>query len=276
MSEKNYRRKLFFKKHPYCCYCGGGVPATTVDHNPARALFLNRQWPDGYEFPACLDCNNMASSHEALFALLCQLGGTHKKPHGNHANDLKKHFMGAARRFPEAMQNLAVPITANHARSIDMETGLSRLPGQTYGGSALFTLDHPEFRVALDAGFAKLAMALFYKHAGRILPPHGVVAFQHFTNTQYAAARHFYDHIRLNLVKEESPVHHRTSGLQDQFSYRWFKHSDGQFLCFWIQIHNTFSIIALAGDTPMDWSQLHESFRRQSPNLPIKANTPDR
>ena len=33
------KKKLFFAKHPYCCFCGGTKPATTLDHVPPKACF---------------------------------------------------------------------------------------------------------------------------------------------------------------------------------------------------------------------------------------------
>ena len=48
------RRTRFLAAHPYCCFCGGVVATETEDHIPARSLFVNRQWPEGYVFPVHL------------------------------------------------------------------------------------------------------------------------------------------------------------------------------------------------------------------------------
>lgn len=268
MSESKKKTNDFLKNHPYCCYCGGATPATTIDHNPPRALFVNRQSPDRYQFPACFKCNNGKSSTEGIFAFLCQLGGTHKRASGHHANSSEKHYQAVARRFPEATLNKINFISANQARKIDSISGLSRLPGQTYSGSALFKIDAPEFKAALESGFSALIIALFYKHTGRVLPSHGVVAFKYFTNTQHKTVEHLFNSLSFNLTRSARPAYHHTTPLEEQFSYTWFQHPDGQFLCFWIRIHNTFSILSLAGDAPIDWGASLDNFCIISPASP--------
>lgn len=47
--------------HPYCCFCGGTVPAVSLDHQPARIMFPDRLRPKGLEFPACETCNAQTS-----------------------------------------------------------------------------------------------------------------------------------------------------------------------------------------------------------------------
>src|SRR4051794_40646259 len=63
-------REQFLKDHPLCCFCGGATTATTEDHVPSRALFRDRQWPEGYVFPACQKCNGVSSKHELIIAML--------------------------------------------------------------------------------------------------------------------------------------------------------------------------------------------------------------
>jgi hypothetical protein len=38
---------------PWCVYCGGDVPATTVDHVPSIIMFAQRQRPKGLAFGSC-------------------------------------------------------------------------------------------------------------------------------------------------------------------------------------------------------------------------------
>jgi len=40
----------------------GERPAATEDHQPAKALFDRKEWPEGYVFPACEPCNK-ATKH---------------------------------------------------------------------------------------------------------------------------------------------------------------------------------------------------------------------
>jgi hypothetical protein len=71
MSEhkgKLNKRQRFLADHPFCCFCGGTVAATTTDHVPNKAFFVNRDWPEGYEFPACSNCQGNSRVSELVCA----------------------------------------------------------------------------------------------------------------------------------------------------------------------------------------------------------------
>ena len=63
-------------EHPFCCYCGGLKPATTIDHQPPKILFPNKHRPKGLEFSACEDCNRASSGDDAVFALASRMTGS--------------------------------------------------------------------------------------------------------------------------------------------------------------------------------------------------------
>lgn len=60
------RRKQQFRKTPQTCVLCGERPATTMDHVPPKALFLQRR-PKLITVPACEICNRGASEAEAKF-----------------------------------------------------------------------------------------------------------------------------------------------------------------------------------------------------------------
>jgi hypothetical protein len=47
-----------FGKSKMCIFCGGTVPADTIEHYPPKSIFSEKKWPDGYVFPACKPCNH--------------------------------------------------------------------------------------------------------------------------------------------------------------------------------------------------------------------------
>jgi hypothetical protein len=47
-------------------------PPATIDHVPARAFFRGRQWPEGYEFAVCEECNNETRIDELIFSALAR------------------------------------------------------------------------------------------------------------------------------------------------------------------------------------------------------------
>ena len=73
MGEKKNRRETFLLAHPVCVFCGGGAKATTKEHCPPRSMFQGRQWPEGFEFPACDSCNHGTSDQDLLVAMLARM-----------------------------------------------------------------------------------------------------------------------------------------------------------------------------------------------------------
>lgn len=71
MGQAVKRKQRFLADHTQCCYCG--LPATTIDHFPPRSFFKERNWPVGYEFPACHTCNHAKSHDEQSLGLLVRL-----------------------------------------------------------------------------------------------------------------------------------------------------------------------------------------------------------
>jgi hypothetical protein len=63
------RKNAFFSAHPVCIFCGGGEKATTIEHCPPRAMFQFRDWPEGFEFPACESCNHGTADHDLIISL---------------------------------------------------------------------------------------------------------------------------------------------------------------------------------------------------------------
>lgn len=71
-SSKRLKEK-FLQENPLCCFCGGGRPAEEPDHIPSRSMFLNRQWPEGFEFPACVECNRETRYDEEIVAFISRV-----------------------------------------------------------------------------------------------------------------------------------------------------------------------------------------------------------
>src|ERR1700678_3270769 len=71
MGERKLRltkQKRFLADHPFCCFCGGTVASATIDHVPNKAFFANRDWPEGYEFPSCWNCQRGSRVSELVCA----------------------------------------------------------------------------------------------------------------------------------------------------------------------------------------------------------------
>jgi hypothetical protein len=64
MSDSRAKKRAHgrvFEACPNCIYCGGEVPAVSIDHVPPRAMFRGRRRPKGLEFASCKGCNEGTS-----------------------------------------------------------------------------------------------------------------------------------------------------------------------------------------------------------------------
>lgn len=73
MGASKQRKQDFLRSNPICCFCGGENVSEEPDHMPSRTLFLDRQWPEGYEFPSCIRCNRVSRYDELVVSLLSRL-----------------------------------------------------------------------------------------------------------------------------------------------------------------------------------------------------------
>jgi hypothetical protein len=69
MGAATRHRQAFLRNHKTCAFCGGGAPSSTIEHCPPRSMFQHRQWPEGFEFPACQACNKGSSDHDLVIAM---------------------------------------------------------------------------------------------------------------------------------------------------------------------------------------------------------------
>ncbi len=67
-------RALVLKENPFCIYCGSEVgPTGTTDHCPPRCFFIDRHWPETFEFSCFRKCNDIARKDEAALAVLVRI-----------------------------------------------------------------------------------------------------------------------------------------------------------------------------------------------------------
>jgi hypothetical protein len=72
LGKRKRRRLNIFDGNPLCCFCGER-PAVTEDHQPAKALFDSKEWPEGYVFPACEPCDKATKHYEHVMSVLVRL-----------------------------------------------------------------------------------------------------------------------------------------------------------------------------------------------------------
>jgi hypothetical protein len=160
--RKQYSRQEFLGEHPRCAYCG--QPATTTDHCPPRSFFEARQWPEGYEFPACEECNQQSRLDEQVLAVLARirLQDTSENAH----NEWVKLLGGVARNQPEFLNEWRDVSPSKNKREFRKAFGQDgdRL---RWNGSGMIKLG-PLSKGAIRRFCFKLGQALYYRHIGEI------------------------------------------------------------------------------------------------------------
>ena len=165
------RLRAFLAEHPMCCFCGGEVPATSIDHVPSRQMFSLRRRPKGLEFPACETCNKATAGHEQVAAMLARV---YPDPVSKDEQDEVKRIMRSVKR----QQPL---LFAELAPSWRQQYDFQRSMGASTSGGAL-NAGGPILNRSIKAFGAKLALALHYEETGQIIPADGGVAVRWYTN----------------------------------------------------------------------------------------------
>jgi len=214
MGFAKIRRERFFAKHPICCFCGGGTPATTVDHVPSIQVFYARQRPAGLEFPACASCNSATSNAEQIVAAFSRMypdAATEAE-----AEENERVFAAAFNNAPGLIRELQP--SARQSRNFLKQRNLSPIdhpPSEV----PILNADGPILNAAFQAFGLKLFCALHYEHSGKIVPPQGAVGVRVFTNVEVADGK-----ITPKLLDILGPAHTLRQGKKevgDQFFYRF-------------------------------------------------------
>lgn len=159
--RKAKKKAKFLAEHPHCCFCGGETPSVEIDHLPSRACFDGKNYPDGFEFPACRDCNASTRADEQIVALLSRMLSN---PNAAASPDeIRKYMSGVANN------------------NINVFAELSQVRRNV--GENLHLL---EFGNATDDAFQRVltrwAKAFHYRETSVIIPADARIYVTYFTN----------------------------------------------------------------------------------------------
>jgi hypothetical protein len=229
MADRKQIRQQFFQRHPRCCFCGGNEPATTEDHQPARSLFDERKWPEGYNFPACSKCNEASRPYENVFALLVRMAPG-SDASGVQKAEFQKLLEASANNFPGLLQRM----TANDKRRFFREEDLPKPKGVAFSELDMCAVDATLTQDSVMMILQKLSCALHYKHTGSILPKEGRIFIKWITNAYTHRGTGFNEFI--GLLQGRPNLVRTTVSLIDQFDYVFATDPSGSsfsaFFCF--------------------------------------------
>lgn len=221
MGEAKARRtrsRQFLVEHPWCCFCGGSVPATTIEHAPPIVFFINKQRPPTHEFPSCYRCNNGSSQLDQVAALAAlTMGGV---ANSRIPDDyFRKIVAGVANNEPDVIRLLTRETVGTYVKS----RGLLH--------PAVAAKVHRDlFRRWLDPWAVKQALALWYLYSREVLPSSGRVFVAWFSNFDVWMSRYPKELLgklpQIGMLKAGKKTSH------GQYVYRYFVPPERDFSVF--------------------------------------------
>jgi hypothetical protein len=260
MGAAKQRRQRFLEAHPICAFCGGAARATTVEHCPPRAMFQFRQWPEGFEFPACSDCNNGSDDQDLLVAMLARMDPI------THRGDLDGRVEGmmklANRQFPGMFARM-LP-SAVEARQSNRKRGVTPKPGQTQQEAGGINVT-PEMHEAVCVLARKLVKGIYYREARRIFPSGGCLLMHWFTNADADAQGRYPAFELLREMGGNAPLLERAGKyLNDQFEFKYGMSADRSLIALQAKFGNAFGFVVFGSTTAGRLEAMVERLRAET------------
>ncbi len=237
MSARAKWRKQFLAEHPHCCFCGGQAKSAEPDHIPSRALFENRQWPEGFVFPACELCNRVSRHDEQVVALISRL-----YPDANsetREREFRERVRAVAYNYPEVIQEMKLSV--RHARNAIKKYQLELPSGTSSADFPAVFAGGPLVNSAVTTFARKLFCALYYKHTQAILPPTAGIAIKWFTNIQVETGA--IPAALVEVLGRLPELVRCNTSLHDQFFYRYVTSDCRRLAAFLVFFRQSFAIL---------------------------------
>jgi hypothetical protein len=258
MGQSKQRRDAIFEKQDTCIFCGGIAVATTIEHCPPKAMFQNKEWPEGFEFPACPECNNGSSDQDLIVAMLARCGLDDK---GDNDGRLSGLFKMVNKQHPEMIRKmLPSPL---EARKMNRDLGITRSAGETHqDASAVKVTD--EMHAAVGIFASKLAKAVFHTETARVFPAEGKLALNWFTNSELVRDGYY----KLLKIFEHVPgvlpaIERNRRLLNDQFSYKYTEVSDADMFLLQATFSQSFGLVVVGSVKPERLEAMFAGFRER-------------
>jgi hypothetical protein len=258
MGQSKRRKDAIFQKQSTCIFCGGSSLATTIEHCPPRAMFQEKVWPEGFEFPACSTCNNGSSDQDLLVAMLARCGLDDK---GNGDGRLPGVMAAVHQQFPSLIEKM-LP-SASEARKMNRELGISPSAGETHQEASPVKVTE-EMHEAIEVFSSKLAKGIFFLETGRVFPTEGKLALNWFSNIGLVQDGYYKVFELLAGVSGVSKnVERNRQPLTDQFTYKFSPVTDADMFLLQAQFGRAFGLVVIAAAQRERLDSMMEGFQQR-------------
>lgn len=232
------------------------MPTETVEHCPPRAVFQERAWPEGFEFPACSSCNHGSADDDLLISFLARTDPFSDAGDGD--GHMREIIRSVHQQFPHLVRKM-MP-SAVEARAINRRLGIVPAPGDTNQEAGPVRVTD-EMHAAVHVFGSKLTKAIYYLHTGKVFPKDGQIGLKWFTNAdlftnngRYRVFESFQglDGIVPELVRSKSL-------LNDQFEYKLSLSSDDELCALQARFGRGFGFAVFACTVPGKLDELFAS-----------------
>jgi hypothetical protein len=237
VGQSKQRTRSLLKLQPICCFCGGTTPATTIDHQPARALFDRKEWPEGYEFPACDPCNQRSKGSENALALLVRINSD-REDDPQRRSDFQKYLLAMRNNFPGLLRPLSTREKRQFFKSENLAKPAAGIAGLHMAGTSAEAAER-----TIDTVVQKVLRALHYKHTGKIAPIGDQIVFMRWFTNAYVHQLEHESYAPFLSLPARPPMVRNGRDLSDQFSYRYGVDDDRDVSAFFLRFR--LSLIAI-------------------------------
>ena len=207
-------------------------------------MFKDRVWPEGYVFPACVECNAGSSDGDLVVAFLAHLRGGEEPATGQAIGIMKR----ANLQFPTLLGKMLAR-SPTQARSDARHFGMRPGPGQTYQDIAPVRVT-PEMEEGVRTLARKLTKAIYYMRTQQVFPANGGIRFQWYTNAdRLENGRMLAINTLARFAVQEAPITRAGQSLADQFDYRYSCDAEGGLHVLAVTFGQVFGFVTLFSQT---------------------------
>jgi hypothetical protein len=243
MGEAKSRFRRMQNVQPWCVYCGGSTPGTSIDHMPPMAVFDLKHRLKGMEYMACDKCHGGTRRLDQVAALYARLYST--TPSTQQTRDeTAAVFKAVGNNIPEVLYEVR--------REYETTDVIARARRVLPDAQATLSAGPIAHKHILAFG-ARAALALHFELTNEILPPAGGVFVRWMSN--YSIVQNNIPNDFIEMLGEPKTLKQGSRNLANQFEYASRATDTGKFSAHFATFRTSFAIQAFVARDAADMAE---------------------